>query len=187
MPRIDEGSYLVEFADVLTMSDTELEKLASWSTASQALFVTSPSIVTIRTRAGPVRVGVGAGSLISDEEPPVRHYVVSAPEWVDACRSGLRDPDFDVASGAVKEVRGVAVALDTSLPVALMLNSLQLEGLFSDPADGYPALVISGGKGNAVALAVASTRLVSGAVGGRAWSLLRYGLTLYTSCGRGPS
>ena len=187
MPRVDEGMYVVELADILRIDEGRLHDLASWALSVGALFVTSPSIVPIKTQAGAVRISVGIGSLISRVEPPVRHYVIASPEWVDACITGQEEPAFQVARGQPREVRGVAVALDTSLPVAMMLNSMLVEGEFVEPAEGHPALVVEGEGTRATALAVTKDGLTLGAIGGTAASLLRYGLTLYTSCRRAPS
>ena len=187
MPRVDEGMYVVELADILRLDARGLEDLASWALSVGALFVTSPSIVPIRTQAGALRMSVGTGSLISDVEPPARHHVIASPEWVDACATGQEEPAFEVPTGQSHEARGVAVALDTSLPVAMMLNSMFVEGEFVEPGEGHPALVIEGEGGRAVALAVTKDGLTLTAVRGMASSLLRYGLTLYTSCRRAPS
>ncbi|MGC9209944.1 MAG: hypothetical protein ACP5FT_01560 [Acidilobus sp.] len=188
MPRVDEGAYVVEFAEVMSLSDNEIEGLAQWALSSRALFVTSPSILTVRTSAGPVRIALGIGSLISTERPPTRYYVVTAPEWVDACSVGEVEPVFFTTSpGPQVALEGVAVALDVTVPVALMLNSLRLSGEFSLEPQGQPVLVIEGGSRRAVALSVTRDGFVMGASSGRAATLLRYGLTLFTSCRRRPA
>ncbi|MGC9071965.1 MAG: hypothetical protein ACP5HK_04640 [Acidilobus sp.] len=186
MPKVDGGAFVVEFAGVLSLSDREVEALASWGLSSGALFVTSPSLVTVRTSIGPVRLALGIGSLITGERPPTKYYLMAAPEWVDACRAGASEPGFRVSGGTYEPHEGVAVALDPSFPVAAMLNSLRLAGEFSRVLEGYPALVVEGGSRRAVALSVTSSGLVMGARSGRAASLIGYGLTLFTSCRRQP-
>ncbi len=187
MPRVDDGMYIVDIADIMRVEERGLEELTSWAVSAGALFITSPSIVPVKGRVGAVRLSVGVGSLVSAERPPLRHYVVASPEWVDACAVGQKEPTFRVASGPQYYLKGVAIALDTSLPVATMLNSLPAEGEFVDPGEGYPALVVEGEGRRAIALSVSQRGLTLSAVSGRVWSLLKYGLTLYTSCPGGPS
>jgi hypothetical protein len=187
LPRVDPGQYLVEVADVLRLGDRELRELASLALGSGGLFVTSPSIVTVRTSQGALRLAIGVGSLILDERPPFRHYVIAAPEWVDACRAGAREPSFRSLGGPFVSLEGVAVAVDVSDPVALALNSSVLTGEFTTSTEGRPLLVVIGEGGNKVnALSLAPDGYLLGALSGRAHELLTYLLTLYTSCQRGP-
>jgi hypothetical protein len=174
-------------ADVLRLGGRELKELASLALGSGGLFVTSPSIVTVRTSQGALRLAIGVGSLILDERPPFRHYVIAAPEWVDACRAGAREPSFRSLGGPSVSLEGVAVAVDVSDPVALALNSSVLTGEFTTSTEGRPLLVVIGEGGNKVnALSLAPDGYLLGALGGRAHELLTYLLTLYTSCQRGP-
>ena len=187
MPRVEPGTYAVDVKTILELSGRELASLAEWAVSEGALFVTSPSIVTVRLEgAGSFRFSLGYGSLISASEPPVPALRLSSHEWVDACRAGEREPKFSVAPGAAERVTGRAVSKELRDPVAMMLNSLPLDAEVASSSANPVLVLLSQGREFAL-LGLTEDGYELAATGGRAHELLVYALTVYTSCGGGEA
>ena len=183
MPRVEPGAYAVDVKVVLGLGGGELRSLAEWAVSEGALFVTSPSIVTVRAGgAGSYRLSLGYGSLVSASEPPVPALRLSSHEWVDACRAGEREPGFSVASGPAERAAGRAVSKELRDPVAMMLNSLQLDAEVAGSSANPVLVLLSEGRELAL-LGLTEEGYELAATGGRAHELLTYALTIYTSCG----
>lgn len=186
MPRVDRGSKVVEAAEVLSLDSGALERLADWALSAGAVFVTSPSIVSVDLGGEAVRLAIGIGSIVSEEEPPFRYFTVSAPEWVDGCAVGRYEPRYEVLGRPAVTASGVAVALEPRDPPSMMVNSLRFDAELASPEEGSPAtLVIQGDSGAVVpAMTLAEDGYTVLATGGRLRDLLEYAVKLYSSCGR---
>ncbi|MGC9112609.1 hypothetical protein [Acidilobus sp.] len=184
MPRVDIGMYLVESANIFTLGRQELMSLRDWALASGAIFVTSPSIVSVSTASGPVRLAAGVGSLISSERPPVRWLQITSQDWVDGCPSGSREPNYHVADSGDIKVKGVAVAIDYRDPPSLMANSMRIEALLRSQTEGQPLLVLvdyeTGRQWPLMTLREGTYEI--NAAEGKVRDLLEYAASLYSSC-----
>ncbi len=185
MPRVDSNTYVVEVASVLVMDSEQLRRLTSWALAERALVVTGPSIVSVRSSTGSMRLALGIGSLVSRSEPPVPYYVITAPEWVDGCYAGALEPSF-IRAEAQRwyKASGIAVAMDFRDPAALMLNGQAVEALLPDPEPQVDCWLLTlGPEGQERGLLGLLDNKYLLAARGRAGDLLEYILTLYSSCG----
>lgn len=187
MPRVDTGMYLVESATIFTLGRQEIMSLRDWALASGAIFVTSPSIVSVSTSSGPVRLAAGVGSLISSERPPARWLQIVSHDWVDGCLSGSREPNYHVTASGDVMVRGVAVAIDYRDPPSLMVNSMRTEALLGSQPEGQPLLVlVEDGTGKQWPLVTLRGDVYEINVAeGKVRDLLEYATSLYSSCAQG--
>jgi hypothetical protein len=127
VPRVDEGSYVVEVSSVFSLDREHIGVLVRWALSTGVFLVVEPTIAFVRApsshRVLPIAIGVG--SLISrSEPPPVRYYVVERPFWASYWKVGLRKPSFRVLDGAKVALEGTIVSLDFRDPVALVVNGL---------------------------------------------------------------
>jgi archaeosine-15-forming tRNA-guanine transglycosylase len=185
MPRVDTGMYVVETAEVFSLSRRELLSLRDWALSSRAVFVTSPSIATVDSTSGPLRLALGVGSLVGRERPPIPYRVIKSSEWVDGCAAGATEPRYLREAGEGVRARGVAVAVDYKDPPSLMLNSVRLEAVASRYAEGQPLLILLEDSTGAQLplLALRGGEYIIEIPEGSAGDLLEYATSLYTSCG----
>lgn len=131
MPRVDEGSIVIEVGDILKLDIESLRTLVDWVLKSRALVVVEPTVSLVKLPDNPEAfyVTLGVGSVITQETPPVdiRYYTVVRPFWAKCLKVGLRNPDFNVAKGETVVVEGTVIALDLRDPVALIINGVRGE------------------------------------------------------------
>ncbi len=132
MPSVPPGAWIVEIGQMLGADSRLLRRLRDIAEEANAIFVTSPSIVSVEGPQGPLLVSIGPGSLVFDEYPsipsPVRVRLLRLRrrEWVDGCRVE-RFTEPVTPEGVRQRLSGVVLGVNYRDPVALTVNGMNIE------------------------------------------------------------
>lgn len=132
MPSIPPGAWVVEIGQMLSADPQLLRSLRDISEEANAVFVTSPSIVSVEGPQGPLLFTIGPGSLVFDEHPVipsperVRLLRLRRREWVDGCRVE-RFTEPVTPEGEQRRLSGVVLGVNYRDPVALTVNGMSIE------------------------------------------------------------
>ncbi|MCE4598860.1 MAG: hypothetical protein F7C81_01515 [Desulfurococcales archaeon] len=170
MPRVDKGWKAVDISTIIEYldrrGDAGLSTMLKWVTSRRTILVTSPSTIIAEYNSSVSRVTLGIGSFLVNDIPPLRHFIVHRPEWVEGCTinpsiyaSLPRIHRSECSNESHIEIDGTIVAIDTRDIVSLLINGLKarvrlchvpgsIEAYNNVKAviDGHPILVYDRGK-----------------------------------------